>query len=103
MSSPSTTAWMNCVMRSSSGGRGCAPGGPCEHGPPGGTSLPGGLGDHRVGRGGVLRSDDLHGPVLPLSEEELLGRRTRLVPGQRTEDALHLVLVQVVGQLVLVQ
>src|SRR4051794_40891037 len=120
ISNPSTSAWTSWVMRSSSGsstsavrrpgrcpgsvrGFGAAgPGDPCEHGPPGGGSLPGRLGDDLVDSRCRLRCDDLRRAALPLGEEEVLGRGSGLVPGERPENGLHLVLVQPLGHLVLV-
>src|SRR5919198_2881701 len=68
------------------------------------SSLPWGLGVHDLVRGGGGgRRHDLDRAVLPLRQDE---RRLRLAgarPAQRTEDGLHLVAVQPVGELVLVE
>src|SRR3954452_24386143 len=67
-----------------------APGGPCEHGPPGRGSLPGRLRDGLVDRRGVAGGDDLHRPVLPLAQQEVALGGTGLVPGERPQDGLDL-------------
>src|SRR3954454_10598113 len=103
MSRPSARACTNCVKESLLGIRaGGAPGGPCEHGPPGRGSLPGRLLDRGVDRRGVVRRDDLDRSALPLAQQELALRCARLVPRERAEDGLDLVGVQPLGQLDLV-
>src|SRR5215208_5703369 len=99
---PRITTWMNCVsVRSSESGRG---GRARSTAPPSSLLLrPIRLRVHdRVGGRRVLRRDDLLVAVLPLCEQERLLRRTRLVPAEGPEDRLHLVVVEPVGELLLV-
>src|SRR5215207_6215734 len=53
-------------------------------------------------RGCVLGENDLRHAVLPLANQELALGPALLVPAERTEDGVHLVLAQPVGQLELV-
>src|SRR5829696_7722009 len=99
---PRITTWMNCVSaRSSEGGRG---------GRARSTARPASLllrpirlrVHDVVGGRRVLRCDDLLVAVLPLCEQERLLRRAGLVPAEGPEDRLHLVVVEPVGELLLV-
>src|SRR5512133_1657381 len=55
--------------------------------------------DDLVGGGRLLRQDDLRDPALPLADEELAFRATLVVPAQRAEDRVDLVVTQPVRQL----
>src|SRR3954454_12748281 len=57
--------------------------------------------DHLVGRRGALRQHDLRLAVLPLADQELALRAALLVPAQRSEDRVDLVVAQPVGHLLL--
>src|SRR5918992_3158797 len=56
-------------------------------------------GEDLVSRGRLLGQNDLRHPALPLAHEELALRAAGVVPGQRSEDGVDLVLAQPVGQL----
>src|SRR5919107_1854345 len=58
--------------------------------------------DDPVRGGDLLRQHDLGRAALPLGKDELLFRRAGLVPTELPEDRLHGILVQVVGDRVLV-
>src|SRR5262245_17353137 len=56
----------------------------------------------RVRGRGVLRQHDLRLAALPLADQELALRAPVLVPAQRSEDRLDLVLADPVGELELI-
>src|ERR671914_601789 len=56
-------------------------------------------GEDLVSRGRLLGQNDLRHAALPLAHEELALRAAGVVPGQRSEDGVDLVLAQPVGQL----
>src|SRR5215217_7154343 len=58
--------------------------------------------DDLVGRRGLLGQHDLGLAVLPLADEELALRPAVVLPAQRTEDRVDLVVAQPVGELELV-
>src|SRR3954454_644921 len=67
-------------------------------------SVPAGLGvDHFLRGRGLGRPDDLDLAALPLCQQEVVLRSTRLVPAERSQDCGGLVAVQPVGDLGLVE
>src|SRR5215212_4612970 len=59
------------------------------------------LRDDLVARGRLLGQDDLGHAALPLTDQELALRAAHVVPGERTQDGVDLVVPEPVGELAL--
>src|SRR5215213_2369499 len=104
MRTPRMSAWRNSVT-----GRAYRPdprGAPCgrpTRSPPTPVLLPAALGapprNDLVRGSRLLRQDDLGHATLPLADEELALRPAELIPAQRAEDRVDLVLAEPVGEL----